>query len=158
MPSFSSPLQRHSAQLMPCGKAALYVSLQHNHRFLADGKLQIQVRDENGHIVYHSYGRARKTSFLDHFDPARIAVPKYQHVFEISSWIFFLFVYTITIEVCFSVASTYRSAGIDTNHRLPSADLVLKTSSCIFWHLVTLQKILSGFVTFSVLTSSLPFF
>ena len=58
----------------------------------------IQAFDDAGHVTYAVYENAGKGGFLNHFDPARLAVPRTQNWFRIVLWIVFLIAYTAALQ------------------------------------------------------------
>lgn len=57
----------------------------------------IQQNNEQNDIDYVPY-RPERHSFLDHLDPSRLSVPRYQNWFRIILWLFFLFVYSQAVR------------------------------------------------------------
>ncbi|PPQ77679.1 hypothetical protein CVT25_011114 [Psilocybe cyanescens] len=58
----------------------------------------IQKNNENHDIDYVAYAETREHSFWGHFDPARLSVPRYQNIFRIAVWLFFLVVYSRAVR------------------------------------------------------------
>jgi hypothetical protein len=58
----------------------------------------IQKNNAHHDIDYVSYKETRDCGFWDHLDPARIGVPRYQSLFRIVVWIFFLVVYSQAVR------------------------------------------------------------
>ncbi|KAH9482548.1 Calcium channel YVC1 [Psilocybe cubensis] len=58
----------------------------------------IQKNNENHDIDYVVYADTREHSFWGHFDPSRLSVPRYQNIFRITVWLFFLVVYSRAVR------------------------------------------------------------
>ncbi|KAF8622048.1 hypothetical protein AX15_007201 [Amanita polypyramis BW_CC] len=58
----------------------------------------IQKNNESNDIDYVPYSEVRGGGFWGHFDPSRLGVPRYQSIFRIVVWIFFLFVYSQAVR------------------------------------------------------------
>ncbi|KAM0786008.1 hypothetical protein ACM66B_006824 [Microbotryomycetes sp. NB124-2] len=83
---------------------------QHATFFLSSGESQrcvfalwrgllVQKIKEDGSIVYEPYKPARERGgFMSHFDPDRVAVPRYQFFFRILLWVIFIVAYTTAIQ------------------------------------------------------------
>ncbi|KAN0065871.1 Calcium channel yvc1 [Thecaphora frezii] len=55
----------------------------------------VQKYGEDGYSYFEPYHAHEDGSFLAHFDPSRLAVPRYSYVFNIIFWILFLAVFTV---------------------------------------------------------------
>lgn len=61
--------------------------------------LLVQKQQPDGNIEYELFKiRPEQRSFWWHFDPQRIAVPRYQFFFRVGLWILFLVCYTLAIQ------------------------------------------------------------
>lgn len=62
----------------------------------------VQHNNENDDIDYVEYVPPHDNphSFWAHMDPSRLGVPRYQTWFRIIVWIFFLYVYSETVQRC----------------------------------------------------------
>ncbi|CAA7260062.1 unnamed protein product [Cyclocybe aegerita] len=58
----------------------------------------IQINNKHHDIDYVPYSDTREHTFSGHFDPSRLSVPRYQNIFRISVWLFFLFVYSQAVR------------------------------------------------------------
>ncbi|KAH7916291.1 hypothetical protein BJ138DRAFT_1140008 [Hygrophoropsis aurantiaca] len=64
---------------------------------LWNGEL-IQKNNEENDIQYVVYRKGPSTGFWGHLDPSRISVPRYQNIFRIILWFFFLVVYSQAVR------------------------------------------------------------
>ncbi|KAK4048507.1 Calcium channel yvc1 [Microbotryomycetes sp. JL201] len=84
---------------------------QHATFFLSSGEAQrcvfalwrgllVQKIKDDGRIEYEPYKPAREQGggFMAHFDPDRVAVPRYQFFFRIFLWVIFIVAYSIAIQ------------------------------------------------------------
>lgn len=78
----------------------------HASWFCSDGTVQktvqalwnghlVQVQDEHNHFIFDKYANVESQSFLDHLDPGRLKVPKYQNFMYIGISLTFLVIYSI---------------------------------------------------------------
>ena len=51
----------------------------------------VQQNDEDDEILYVAYEKSESNRFWRHFNPQRMAVPRYQSAFKIVVWALFLF-------------------------------------------------------------------
>ncbi|KAI5450878.1 Calcium channel yvc1 [Naganishia albida] len=58
----------------------------------------IQDYHDNDQIDYVPYNKQNSKSFWDHLNPHRLAVPRYQNIFSIAVWCFFLAVYSQAVR------------------------------------------------------------
>jgi len=58
----------------------------------------IQVHNARNDIDYVPFEDYQKHSFSHHFHPSRLAVPRYQNIFNVIIWIFYLFVYSQAVQ------------------------------------------------------------
>ncbi|GHJ83748.1 hypothetical protein NliqN6_0150 [Naganishia liquefaciens] len=58
----------------------------------------VQDYQENDQIDYLPYNKQDSKSFWDHLNPHRLAVPRYQNMFSIVVWCFFLFIYSQAVQ------------------------------------------------------------
>ncbi|KAI0089070.1 calcium activated cation channel [Irpex rosettiformis] len=60
---------------------------------------RIVQKHSEGHVIeFQPYREAYNGGFWAHFDPARLSVPRYQNMFRIIIWFFFLFVYSQAVR------------------------------------------------------------
>lgn len=61
--------------------------------------LLVQNVTDNDNIVYDIYKAAKdQQGFLGHWNPQRVAVPRYQFFFRVALWIIFIICYTVAIQ------------------------------------------------------------
>ncbi|KAF9569112.1 calcium activated cation channel [Agrocybe pediades] len=58
----------------------------------------IQKNNANHDIDYVPYADTREHTFWGHFDPSRLSVPRYQNMFRIGIWLFFLGIYSRAVR------------------------------------------------------------
>ncbi|KAF8311893.1 calcium activated cation channel [Clavulina sp. PMI_390] len=58
----------------------------------------VQRNNANEDIDYIPYGELKKRGEVSYFDPSRIAVPRYQNWLRMVIWLFFLFVYSQSVQ------------------------------------------------------------
>ncbi|KAF9057937.1 calcium activated cation channel [Panaeolus papilionaceus] len=58
----------------------------------------VQKNNKHNDIDYVVYEDTRDRTFWGHFDPSRLGVPRYQNIFRISVWLFFLVVYSQAVR------------------------------------------------------------
>ncbi|KAF9534693.1 calcium activated cation channel [Crepidotus variabilis] len=58
----------------------------------------IQINNKHHDIEYITYAETREQSFFAHFDPSRLSVPRYQNIFRVTVWFFFLFAYSQAVR------------------------------------------------------------
>ncbi|KAF9006592.1 hypothetical protein BDQ17DRAFT_1352015 [Cyathus striatus] len=58
----------------------------------------IQKNNEHHDIDYVPFAETREHTFWGHFDASRLQVPRYQNIFRIIVWLFFLFVYSQAVR------------------------------------------------------------
>ncbi|KDR83970.1 hypothetical protein GALMADRAFT_236519 [Galerina marginata CBS 339.88] len=58
----------------------------------------IQINNKHHDIEYVPYSDTREHTFFGHFDPARLSVPRYQNIFRVAVWLFFLGVYSRAVR------------------------------------------------------------
>ncbi|KAF9481831.1 calcium activated cation channel [Pholiota conissans] len=58
----------------------------------------IQKNNESHDIEYVVYADTREHTFWGHFDPSRLSVPRYQNIFRILVWLFFLAIYSRAVR------------------------------------------------------------
>ncbi|KAH6915117.1 calcium activated cation channel [Coprinopsis sp. MPI-PUGE-AT-0042] len=58
----------------------------------------IQKNNEHHDIEYIRYRDVRENTFWGHFDVSRLSVPRYQNIFRITIWLFFLGVYSQAVR------------------------------------------------------------
>lgn len=58
----------------------------------------IQVNNANNMIDYVPYDKKSSNNFWDHIEPHRLCVPRYQNAFNMTVWVFFLFVYSQCVQ------------------------------------------------------------
>ena len=59
-----------------------------------EGKL-VQRYGEDGYSYFEPYHAQEDGSFLAHFHPSRLAVPRYSYIINIVTWVFFLAIFTV---------------------------------------------------------------
>lgn len=70
--------------------------------------LLVQVEKDDGSIEYEPYESAKQEGgFIEHFNPSRVGVPRYQFFFRIALWLVFVIAYTAAI------ATPYRGFGVE---------------------------------------------
>ncbi|KIM46401.1 hypothetical protein M413DRAFT_441497 [Hebeloma cylindrosporum] len=58
----------------------------------------IQKNNDSHDIDYVPYADTREHTFWGHYDPSRLSVPRYQNIFRISVWFFFLAIYSRAVR------------------------------------------------------------
>ncbi|KAF8165552.1 calcium activated cation channel [Crassisporium funariophilum] len=58
----------------------------------------VQKNNDYHDIDYIRYSDTREHTFLGHLDPSRLSVPRYQNIFRIAVWLFFLVVYSQAVR------------------------------------------------------------
>jgi len=58
----------------------------------------IQENKDDNQVDYVPYAKKNSDSFWDHMEPHRLCVPRYQNLFNIAVWFFFLFVYSRCVQ------------------------------------------------------------
>ncbi|KAL9713203.1 Calcium channel yvc1 [Leucoagaricus gongylophorus] len=64
---------------------------------LWNGEL-VQVNNKNNDIDYIPYSQLREHTLISRIDPSRLSVPRYQNIFRIVVWLFFLVVYSQAVR------------------------------------------------------------
>ncbi|KAJ3572869.1 hypothetical protein NP233_g2814 [Leucocoprinus birnbaumii] len=64
---------------------------------LWNGEL-VQVNNKNNDIDYVPYSQLREHTFISRIDASRMSVPRYQNIFRIVVWLFFLVVYSQAVR------------------------------------------------------------
>lgn len=58
----------------------------------------VQHNNDDNDIDYVQYEKAESDSWWAHLNPERMGVPRYQTLFRQATWIFFLFVYSQSVQ------------------------------------------------------------
>ncbi|KAF8812231.1 calcium activated cation channel [Phlegmacium glaucopus] len=58
----------------------------------------IQKNNKDNDIDYVQYSQTREHTFWGHLDPSRLSVPRYQNIFRVLVWLFFLVVYSQAVR------------------------------------------------------------
>ncbi|ESK95069.1 calcium activated cation channel [Moniliophthora roreri MCA 2997] len=80
----------------------------------------VQKNNEDLDVDYVAYGEREHDGFWAHLDPSRLCVPRYQNIFRIIVWLFFLFVYSQAVR-----QPVERLADPTYNARLDEWEIIL---------------------------------
>ncbi|KAF8204720.1 calcium activated cation channel [Pholiota molesta] len=122
----------------------------------------IQKNNESHDIEFVVYADTREHTFWGHFDPSRLSVPRYQNIFRIVVWLFFLAIYSRAVREPLQ--------RLDENHRsLDESEIILYVMALSFifediYKFVTLLRFVTwrafsfwnaiAFITDSILLSA----
>ncbi|KJA29836.1 hypothetical protein HYPSUDRAFT_60682 [Hypholoma sublateritium FD-334 SS-4] len=85
----------------------------------------IQKNNKAHAVEYVAYADTREHTFWAHFDPSRLSVPRYQNIFRIAVWLFFLVIYSRAVREPLQ--------RLDINHKgLDESEIILYTMSLAF--------------------------
>ncbi|GMK55778.1 hypothetical protein CspeluHIS016_0208340 [Cutaneotrichosporon spelunceum] len=111
----------HDGDISPALSALECAIDQHCTIFLSSNEAQtvvqslwkgewVQHNNENDDIDYVEYHvEPENGGFWAHFKPSRLAVPRYQNMFRIVTWIFYLFVYSRAVQTPLDATDPYHT-------------------------------------------------
>ncbi|KXN86125.1 Calcium channel YVC1 [Leucoagaricus sp. SymC.cos] len=90
---------------------------------LWNGEL-VQVNNKNNDIDYIPYAQLREHTLISRIDASRLSVPRYQNIFRVTVWLFFLVVYSQAVREPLD--------KIDVTHSFDAWEIILYVMSLSF--------------------------